>query len=72
MIAVHEVRRWEMHLWVCDDDMIDFRATVSGARVRRGIIAGIMQRSCETVNIGGAFLVWFAGPWGDRWATEPK
>ena len=61
-----------MHLWVCDDDMIDFRATVSGARVRRGIIAGIMQRSCETVNIGGSFVFWFGCRVGGRWATEPK
>ena len=56
-----------MHLWACDDNMIDFRATGGGgARVRGGDTAGIMQRSCETVKIGGSFLFWFTCPKGYR------
>ena len=39
-------------LWACYDDMIGFRAIGGGVR---GDTAGIMQRSCETVKIGGSF-----------------
>ena len=49
--------------------MIDFRATGGGVR---GVTAGIMQRSCETVGIGGSFLFWCACPKGYRWAREQK
>ena len=40
-------------LGACYDDMIDFRATGGQSK---GDTAGIMQRSCETVKIGGSFL----------------
>lgn len=56
-------------LWACNDDMIDFRPTRGGAR---GDTAGIMQRSCETVKIGGSWFFWFACPKGHRWAMEHK
>lgn len=63
---VYEVGTWGMQLWACDDDMIDFRPT--GGRAR-GEPAGIMQRSCETVIIGGSslFFCWLGLPQGGRW-----
>ena len=69
---VYKVGTWGMQLWACDDDMIDFRPT--GGRAR-GEPAGIMQRSCETVIIGGSsllFLLAWLAPRGEVGRVEQK